>query len=58
MTYEAVVNHADWHAENKGNYCWVICSNDELDGTYFRAHMPNLIDDYDGHLELWWWDDE
>lgn len=57
MTYDAVCNHAEWHAKHKGNYVWVICGG-ELDGTYYRSHFPNLIDDYEGHVELWWWDDE
>lgn len=56
MTYEAVCNHAEWHAKNKGRYAWVIVGG-EMDGTFFTTHMPQLIDEYDGHLELWWWND-
>lgn len=56
MTYEAVCNHAEWHIEHRDNYVWYIRGG-ELDGQYYRGHYPHLVDDYEGCVELWWWEE-
>jgi len=56
MTYEGVCKAAEWRAENKGQYIWYI-KGGELDGTYYRSHFPQLIDEYESGVQLWWWEE-
>jgi len=38
-------------------FVWYVRGG-ELDGTYYRQHFPNLVDDYDGEIVLWHWDEQ
>lgn len=41
---------------DRDSFIWYIRGG-ELDGMYFRSHFPNLIDEYEGEVVLWYWDD-
>lgn len=42
-----------WSSED--TFIWYI-NGGVLDGTFFFQHYPNLVDDYEGHVELWYAD--